>query len=109
MCIPGARLMKMRVFLLWLGRGSAFPPAVSAAGAQTTPTAPLPPALVFPRVARASRPEGGFLKSGVSTERGSTETLFLHTLKQRMCPSEVPVCPVGRRFRGFPESLWGLE
>ena len=49
------------------------------------------------------------MKSGVSTEPGSTETLFLHTLKQRVCPSEVPVCPVGRRFRGFPESLWGLE
>ena len=33
------------------------------------------------------------------------ETLFLHTLKQRVCPSEVPVCPVGRGFRDLGPSF----
>ena len=37
------------------------------------------------------------------------ETPLLHTLKKRVCPSDVTVCTVGRGFRDFSEGLWGKE
>lgn len=98
-CVPGARLIKTQVVLLWLGWGICISPCCQCRWCTDHTYSTPPPTLVhrevLPRVARAGWPRGGFLKSGLSTGPESMETLFLHALKQCVCPSEVPVCPVG--------------